>query len=57
MEKHHSGVHHQRARFLGLGNNIGLNIQGLDKNNMLSYSDAMVCWKNHDRHAARERQR
>ena len=51
------GVHHQRAGFLGLGNNIGLNIQGLDKNNMLSYSDAMVCWKNHDRNGARERQR
>ena len=48
-------MHHQRAGFLGLGNNAGLNIKGLDKNDMLNYSDAMVCRKVRDCHGAYER--
>ena len=48
-------VHHQRAGFLGLGNNAGLNIKGLDKNDMLNYSDAMVYMKDRECRGAYER--
>ena len=35
-------MHHQRVDFAGPGDNVGLNIKGLDKNNMPRSGDVMV---------------
>merc|ERR1712110_201341 len=35
-------MHHQRVDFAGPGDNVGLNIKGLDKNNMPHGGDVMV---------------
>merc|ERR1712196_716366 len=36
------GMHHQRVDFANPGDNVGLNIKGLDKNNMPRGGDVMV---------------
>merc|ERR1712066_1098701 len=36
------GMHHQRVDFANPGDNVGLNIKGLDKNNMPRSGDVMV---------------
>ena len=35
-------MHHQRVDFANPGDNVGLNIKGLDKNNMPRSGDVMV---------------